>query len=126
MEQEKLKHFKQLLLKMKEEAQEELGINTDSYNLDKEYPDDSIGEFTNYDNHPADLGTEMFEREKAATLNAQTRERLSEVEHALDKIDKGTYGYSESSGKPIPEERLEVEPTARYLVEEVDGNNQNR
>ncbi|WP_026772386.1 MULTISPECIES: hypothetical protein [Sediminibacillus] len=122
MDQEKLAHYKQLLETMKKEAQEELGQNADSYNLDKEYPDDSIGEFTNYDNHPADLGTEMFEREKAATLNSQARQRLSEIEHALDKIDKGTYGFSESSGKPIPEERLEIEPTARYLVEEVDGN----
>ncbi len=122
MDQEKLAHYKQLLETMKKEAQEELGQNTDSYNLDKEYPDDSIGEFTNYDNHPADLGTEMFEREKAATLNSQARQRFNEIEHALDKIDKGTYGFSESSGKPIPEERLEIEPTARYLVEEVDGN----
>ncbi|SDK08534.1 hypothetical protein [Sediminibacillus albus] len=121
MDREKLNHYKQLLLDMKEEAKKELGENDKSYNLSKEYPDDSIGEVTNYDNHPADLGTEMFEREKAATLNSQARQRISEIEHALDKIEKGKYGYSEASGKPIPEERLEIEPTARYLVEEVDN-----
>ncbi|MFB1098319.1 TraR/DksA C4-type zinc finger protein [Terribacillus sp. JSM ZJ617] len=40
------------------------------------------------------------------------------MEDALDRIEEGTYGVSEKSGEPIPEERLKAEPTARLLVEE--------
>ncbi|WP_077624995.1 hypothetical protein [Sediminibacillus massiliensis] len=121
LDDKKLDHYKNLLLEMKEEAKEELGAKDESYKLNQEFPADSIGEVTNFDNHPADLGTEMFEREKAATIEEQARQRISEIDRALDKIENGTYGVSEKSGKPIPEERLEVQPTARYLVEEVDG-----
>src|SRR5579872_2436672 len=43
------------------------------------------------------------------------REELARVERALARIEQGTYGTSEVSGKPIPRERLEVEPTATTL-----------
>lgn len=53
----------------------------------------------------------MFERER---LNNE----LARVEHALDRIKAGTYGFSEVSGKSIPLERLEAIPTATTLVDE--------
>jgi len=43
--------------------------------------------------------------------------RLREIEDALDRIRKGTYGICMGSGKPIPIERLKVMPTARYTRE---------
>lgn len=46
------------------------------------------------------------------------REKLMEIEDALERIEKKTYGISEKSQKPIPEERLEAMPTARFLVDE--------
>ena len=53
----------------------------------------------------------MFERERIS-------DELARVEHALNRIKAGTYGYSEVSGKPIPVERLEALPTATTLVDE--------
>jgi RNA polymerase-binding transcription factor DksA len=46
------------------------------------------------------------------------RDELTQVEKALARIGAGTYGVSEVSGKPIPRERLEVEPSATTLVTE--------
>jgi DnaK suppressor protein len=46
------------------------------------------------------------------------REDLARVERALARIDAGTYGVSEVSGKPIPRNRLEVLPSATTLVDE--------
>jgi DnaK suppressor protein len=45
-------------------------------------------------------------------------DRLARVERALRKIDEGTYGLSDVSGKPIPEARLEATPEAVNTVEE--------
>jgi DnaK suppressor protein len=45
-------------------------------------------------------------------------ERLARVERALGKIDDGTYGFSDVSGKPIPEARLDATPEAVNTVEE--------
>jgi RNA polymerase-binding transcription factor DksA len=50
---------------------------------------------------------------------AFAREELAQVEKALARIEAGTYGISEVSGQPIPRERLEAEPTATTLVDEV-------
>jgi DnaK suppressor protein len=49
---------------------------------------------------------------------AFARDELAQVEKALARIEAGTYGTSEVSGKPIPRERLEALPTATTLVDE--------
>jgi DnaK suppressor protein len=45
-------------------------------------------------------------------LVARDLQRLSQVERALQKIDEGTYGFSDTGGQPIPRERLEAIPEA--------------
>lgn len=52
------------------------------------------------------------------TLLAQQQRELSEVIHALSKIDKGTYGICEESGDAISPERLRAMPHARYCVKD--------
>jgi RNA polymerase-binding transcription factor DksA len=78
----------------------------------------STGELSSYDQHPGDLGSETYEQEQTATLLAQVDQELGDIEAALKRVDEGTYGYSVLSGDPIPEERLEALPAARYTVEE--------
>ncbi|HEY2677969.1 MAG TPA: hypothetical protein VGI65_13450 [Steroidobacteraceae bacterium] len=51
-------------------------------------------------------------------LSAADDERLSNIERALKKIDEGTYGLSDGSGKPIPMDRLEASPESIYTLEE--------
>lgn len=80
---------------------------------------DDTGELSSYDNHPADLGTETFERERDAAIDDRYFERRDDIERALAKMEDGTYGLCEASGEPIPFERLEVLPTARYRIEHV-------
>jgi len=109
---EKLAYFKNKLLAMKETAENDL------YNKDSKSPNDSVQELADYSNHPGDIGTEQFEQEKEAGFELMRKEQLQEIEDALSRIDKGTYGISEKSGKTIPEDRLEVMPTARLRVEE--------
>ncbi|MDZ7734061.1 MAG: TraR/DksA C4-type zinc finger protein [Acidimicrobiia bacterium] len=50
-------------------------------------------------------------------MSAQAREAITEIDHALAKIEDGTYGICEVSGLPIPRERLKAIPWARVRVE---------
>jgi DnaK suppressor protein len=52
------------------------------------------------------------------TIVRQNMERLPMIERALAKIEDGTYGFSDSSGKPIPRERLEAMPEAINTADE--------
>ncbi|ASN04906.1 TraR/DksA C4-type zinc finger protein [Virgibacillus necropolis] len=108
----KLEHFKKKLLEMKNDVEKQLDKDK------QEGPNESARELADYDNHPADMGTEQFEQERDAGLKQVKEDRLQDINDALERIEKGTYGKSVVSGKPIPEERLEVEPTAKILVEE--------
>jgi len=112
LSKEKLEYFKKRLLSMKMDIQAQMEDKKDIG------PNDSIHEIADYDNHPADMGTEQFKQERDAGFKMMRNDRLQEIEDALSRIESGTYGLSEKSGKPIPEERLEAVPTARNLVEE--------
>lgn len=59
-----------------------------------------------------------FERETELDEDAGDGELLAQIRKALDRIEEGTYGYSEQSGEPIPIERLETVPYATTLVHE--------
>ncbi|MDD5349470.1 MAG: TraR/DksA C4-type zinc finger protein [Chthoniobacteraceae bacterium] len=67
--------------------------------------------------HQADAGSDAYDRDFALSLLSQEQDALYEIEEALKRIDNGTYGICEISGKPIPHPRLEAIPFARYTVE---------
>ena len=75
-------------------------------------------ELATIDQHPADQGTEMFERERDEGVAGALREELAAVERAERRLDEGTYGFSVESGEPIPDGRLEAMPWAERTVEE--------
>jgi RNA polymerase-binding protein DksA len=60
----------------------------------------------------------LYDREAEIDENARDRKELAQVNRALERIEQGTYGLSEVSGKPIPIERLEALPSAITLVDE--------
>ena len=70
------------------------------------------------DEDPGNLGSELYEDELAEGLADDLREELGAVERAEARLADGTYGLSIESGVPIPDERLEVVPTAERTVEE--------
>jgi DnaK suppressor protein len=66
---------------------------------------------------PGDTGSDTFEREKDLAILEQLEAELAELQAALDRIDKGTYGIDEVTGEPIDPARLEALPTARTNVD---------
>jgi DnaK suppressor protein len=74
------------------------------------------GDFTEHDS--GDMSQSIFNREMDGAVAQQARERLGEVERALEKIEEGTYGLSDESGDPIPKGRLQALPEAIRTVEE--------
>jgi len=78
---------------------------------------DQMSELSDYDQHPADTGSETFEREKDLSILEQLEGELAEIQAALRRIDEGTYGIDEVTGATIPAERLDAVPTARTNVD---------
>jgi DnaK suppressor protein len=74
-------------------------------------------ELTTLDN-PADLGSELYERELEEGLLEGLRRELEALERAEARLTAGTYGLSVESGEPIPDERLEAYPLAERTVDE--------
>jgi DnaK suppressor protein len=73
-----------------------------------------------------DLSQDMFTREMDASIGEQVERRLREVDRALQKVEEGTYGLSDDSGKTIPRGRLEAVPEALRTVEEQQRYEQER
>jgi DnaK suppressor protein len=67
-------------------------------------------------NHMADEGGSVQEADNDLAVRGNVEQVLAEVEHALKKIDDGTYGICEDTGEPISHARLEALPYARYTV----------
>lgn len=67
--------------------------------------------------HMADMGTDNYEQEFTLGLVEKDRNLLREINSALAKIQNGTYGVCEGTGKPISKARLEAQPWARYSIE---------
>jgi DnaK suppressor protein len=67
--------------------------------------------------HHADAGSDAYDRDFALSLLSQEQDALYEIEEALKRVDAGTYGVCEMSGRPIPDARLEAIPFARVTVE---------
>ncbi len=67
--------------------------------------------------HQADAGSDAYDRDFALSLLSQEQDALYEIDQALKRIELGTYGVCEMSGKPIMHARLEAIPFARFTVE---------
>ncbi len=78
---------------------------------------ESAEEIQTFSVHMADSGTDNFDRDFALSLLSSDQDALYEIEAALRRIEKGTYGICELTGKPIPKARLDAIPWARYTVE---------
>lgn len=77
---------------------------------------DSVQELSTYDNHPADIGTETFERGKALGLLDNNRFLLLKVEKALQRIGDGSYGTCVNCGRRISQQRLQAIPYTTLCV----------
>ena len=78
---------------------------------------ESAQELPGYSLHMADSGTDNFDRDFALSLLSSDQDAVYEIEEALKRIEKGTYGVCELTGKPIPRARLDAIPWTRFTVE---------
>lgn len=78
---------------------------------------ESAQELPGYSLHMADSGTDNFDRDFALSLLSSDQDALYEIEEALKRIERKTYGICELTGKVIPRARLEVIPWTRFTVE---------
>jgi DnaK suppressor protein len=107
-----LEHFRDLLLAKRRE------ILGDMSSMEREALRSSGG--TNLSTlpiHMADMGTDNYEQEFTLGLVETERKLLREINHALSKIQDGSYGICEGTNQPINKPRLEVQPWARYGIE---------
>lgn len=114
MNKEDLTQFRQLLLDKKKS--EERIIDEMWENGLKESLSDSIAEFSTYDNHPADVGPETFERSKDMALRENFKRVLEDIEAALERVEQGNYGRCATCGEDIERARLQVLPQSTLCV----------
>ena len=70
------------------------------------------------DQDPGNLAADLYQDELDEGLRGDLEAQLAAVERAEERLAAGTYGRSIESGDPIPDERLEISPTAELTVEE--------
>lgn len=107
-----LQYFRGLLLEKRAEI---LG----SVNGMEEARNSGAGEISHMPLHPADVGSDHFEQEFNLGLMESEKKLVREIDEALMRIQRGTYGVCVEAGKPIPRARLEITPWAKYCIEVV-------
>ncbi len=109
---EQLERFKGDLLKERAAIESRLRDQADRIRATVAEPDDTVDE--------GDQATMVRDRDQAMIEREIDTETLEKVDRALARVEEGTYGVSEVSGRPIPIERLEAIPWATTLVDEPD------
>ncbi len=106
LDKKTIERFKKILLKEREEI---IGDVKQIYESSQEVGQDGIQDI-------GDEAANVYNKQILLTLNENERERLKEVDEALDRIKTKTYGICEECGEPIGMKRLEVKPVAKYCV----------
>lgn len=106
-----LARFKEILLQKRAE------LVGDISNIESEALTASSGGLSHTPQHMAEQGSEAYDQSLSLGLAAADRHILKEIDAALQRIEDGTYGVCEVTGKPIRPERLEEVPWARYSIE---------
>lgn len=70
-----------------------------------------------FGNHMADNATDVMEQERNMALSGNLQERLHDIDHAIARLDAGTYGTCERCGKAIAPGRLEALPFATLCID---------
>lgn len=115
MTKQQYNDLKQRLLSDKERLEEQLE-SRDETNRDYSLRE-STGELSAADNHPADVGTEVFERERDLAIQGTLEHELQQIHSALQRMDQGEYGTCAVCGLQIPYERLEALPYTAHCLE---------
>ena len=107
---EQIEHFRRKLIEERRAIERRIAAKTGEI-MDTVRDEEGVG-----DNE--DEAQVIYDREDSIVANDLDAQQLEQVKKALARIDAGTYGVSEVSGKPIPLARLEAVPSATTLVNE--------
>ncbi|MDD2420976.1 MAG: TraR/DksA C4-type zinc finger protein [Heliobacteriaceae bacterium] len=77
---------------------------------------EAIQELSMYDNHPADVASEVFERSKDLAFRDRLSRQLADIDAARKRISEGVYGRCSDCGAKIDPERLAAKPTAELCL----------
>ncbi len=110
-----IEHFKQMLLEKRREILS--SVNEMEGETLKKSRLDAAGDLSSMPIHMADIGTDNYDQEFTLGLMDSERNLLKEIDDALQRVEQGTYGICEGTGRQIPRARLEAQPWARYCVE---------
>lgn len=108
-----LKRFKQMLLEKRAELLNNV-FQIEDEALKKTH---ATGDLSSMPIHMADLGSDNYEQDFAIGLMDGERKLLHEIDEALARIEKKTYGICLGTGEPISIARLEAQPWAKYSVD---------
>lgn len=114
MNKEDIEHFRKLLLEERKRVIEELDWVESNY-IGKSQKETGGGT-PRFSMHPAEMGTDASEQEKAYIIGSASGRALENIDEALENIEKDGYGICESCGQPIGRDRLEVVPYARLCI----------
>lgn len=110
---DELEHFKELILKRRKAATEDIERMRSQIDEASEQASDN----TAYSFHMADAGTDAMEREKLYLMIARQQKYIGYLDRALERIANKTYGICKVTGKPISRERLEAVPHTEISIE---------
>ncbi len=91
-------------------------LNLMHENGEAEMSEHTPNELSNYDNHPADLGSELYTVEMNMALKVHEQSKLNDINRALKKFENGSYGICEKCKQEIAFERLEAMPSAKFCM----------
>lgn len=77
----------------------------------------SSSELSGYDNHPADIGTEVFFKEQNIGMENKLKNTMKEIEESFDDMNNDKYGVCKKCNKEINEDRLELIPYLKTCME---------
>lgn len=112
--QEDLASFQEALKAEKARLERELALHGNR--TERDDWQGSVGEFNEPENDPIDVADKLEELANNVPLVETLEHQLDEVNHALEKMDGGTYGMCEEGGGEIPLERLKANPAARMCI----------
>ena len=113
MDKEFTEEMKQKLQKERQEIRKRLGhLGAE----DEHVKDDFHSKFPEYGDKDEDNATEVAEYLDNLSLEGNLEQRLKEIDEALEKIEKGKYGYCNNCHKEIDSERLKINPAAKVCV----------
>lgn len=110
---EELEYFREIIIKKRDEAEQELNSLQSSLRDSMENASDESA----YSFHMADAGTDAQEREKTYMLYNRTRKFIRYLDDALKRIDNKTYGICKVTGKKISKGRLEAVPHTQLSID---------